>query len=102
MFSVSNVDIDPISPQLKGYIDLSSLAINAGLYVKIPLFPDIFLAGVAGNLKDGVTVSFNAVGVISGSARFYLKNTFDLWVHLQVSVFGQYFQGDFYLFTIPH
>jgi len=100
--NVSCVRVDPISRQLKGYIDLGNWTIDAGLYVRIPLFPDIFLARVAGNLKDGVTVGFNVVGIISGSARFYVKNTWELWVHLEVSIFGRFFQGDLLLFTIPH
>jgi hypothetical protein len=78
------------------------MAIDAGLYAKIPLFPEIQLARVQGNLRDGVTVSFNAAGIISGSARFYLQDTWELWVHLSVSIFGKEWDGDFYLLTIPH
>ena len=100
-FLVSNLCIGH-SRQLKGYIDTDSLEIDAELYIKIPFIPEIPLARVKGSLKNGVLVSFNVVGVIVGTARFYLKNTWEVWMYLDATILGKSIAKDIYLFTIPH
>lgn len=86
---------------MKGYIDLTTKEIDAALFVKIPLFPEIKLAEVKGNLQDGVTVSFSILdGKISGSATFYIKDKW-LWVKLSVTIFGKKYSGDWRLIPLP-
>ncbi|KAI0263223.1 hypothetical protein BC834DRAFT_323771 [Gloeopeniophorella convolvens] len=72
---------------LKGYIDLSTLEMDAILSARFP-FTDLTLAEVKGNLKDGIKVTFDIPRVISGSATFYVRDGW-VWMDLSVTIFGK-------------
>lgn len=73
--------------QLKGCIETDTLVIAATLSVKIPIWGSVDLAQVHGSLNDGVSVNFGISGILSGTARVYLKSKF-LWIDLSANVFG--------------
>ncbi|KAH9961178.1 hypothetical protein BJV74DRAFT_799846 [Russula compacta] len=83
---------------LKGWIDLTTLAISATLSVRIPIIGTHQIASVNGNLQNGVTVTFGIPGILSGSAKFYAKNKW-LYVDLSVTVFGK--KGSITIKLIP-
>ncbi|KAI0293862.1 hypothetical protein B0F90DRAFT_1642157 [Multifurca ochricompacta] len=72
--------------QLKGYVDKSTLEIDAAFSVKVPIIGSFQLAQVKGNLQDGVKVTFG-VSILHGDARFYYSAG---WIYLDLSatVFG--------------
>ncbi|KAI0263224.1 hypothetical protein BC834DRAFT_971496 [Gloeopeniophorella convolvens] len=72
---------------LKGYVDLTTLEIDATFSVRIPIIGTFKLAEVKGNLKDGVSVSFGISGILSGKATFYVRDGW-IWVDLSAEIFG--------------
>lgn len=86
--------------QLNGYVDLSTLKIDATFSVHIPIIGTHQIAGVNGNLKEGVKVSFALSHVLSGSAKFYLKNKW-LFLDLDAKVFGHNESISFHLIPLP-
>jgi hypothetical protein len=60
---------------------------QAELYATIPIYGRINLAPVNGDLKTGITVSFSADNIISGTAKFYLNGT-TVDVDISATVFG--------------
>ncbi|KAH9980396.1 hypothetical protein BJV74DRAFT_953171 [Russula compacta] len=85
---------------LNGYVDLSTLKIDATFSVHIPIIGTHQIAGVNGNLKEGVKVSFALNHVLSGSAKFYLKNKW-LYLDLDAKVFGHNESISFHLIPLP-
>jgi len=73
--------------KLKGYIDLKTTEIDANFSVKFPIIPEIRLAHVKGNLTQGVQVTFSIGSIVSGTAKFYIKDK-HLWVDLSAKVWG--------------
>lgn len=86
--------------QLNGFTDLSTLKCNATLSDHIPIIGTHQIAGVNGNLKDGITVSFSLSSVLSGSAKFYLNNKW-IYVELDAKVFGHNESISFHLIPLP-
>ncbi|KAI0295583.1 hypothetical protein B0F90DRAFT_1143885 [Multifurca ochricompacta] len=72
---------------LKGYVEKSTLEIDAAFSVKIPIIGTYQLAKVKGNITDGVKVTFG-VSVVRGDARFYYSNGW-IYVDLSATVFGK-------------
>ncbi|KAH9959369.1 hypothetical protein BJV74DRAFT_788840, partial [Russula compacta] len=73
--------------QLKGSINLSTLSISATFSVRVPILGTFTLANLNGNLNDGVSVTFGVSGILSGTAKFYVKDKW-LYVDLSATVFG--------------
>jgi hypothetical protein len=86
------------SCQLKGYIEAD--VIDATFSVMFPLLPEITLAHVHGDLNKGVEVTFSIGSIVSGTARFYLKDKW-LWLDLSAKVWGQPF-GPVSIRLIPY
>ncbi|KAI0263240.1 hypothetical protein BC834DRAFT_888187, partial [Gloeopeniophorella convolvens] len=60
---------------------------DAFLSAKSP-FGELRLAEVKGNLKDGIKVTFDIPGILSGTATFYVRDGW-VWIDLSVTVFGK-------------
>ncbi|KAH9962526.1 hypothetical protein BJV74DRAFT_990920 [Russula compacta] len=72
---------------LRGSINLSTLSISASFLVRIPLLGTITLASLNGSLLEGVSVTFGISGILSGTAKFYVRDKW-LYVDLSATVFG--------------
>jgi len=94
-----DIPIGPVIIQLRGYIDLSSLACDIAVYVKFPIVPPISLGRLQGNLKDGITISVGAGGV-SGSITLYIRDKY-LWIKFRLEIFGKVFESEFRLIPVP-
>ncbi|KAK7026031.1 hypothetical protein VNI00_015749 [Paramarasmius palmivorus] len=95
-----NVEIDiPLGPvilQLRGYFDLTTLEADISVYVKVPLLPAIKLGEFKGNLRDGITITVGASGILAGSITLYVKDGW-LWIKFSLEVFGQTYDAEFKL-----
>ncbi|KAI0263228.1 hypothetical protein BC834DRAFT_888118 [Gloeopeniophorella convolvens] len=60
---------------------------DAFLSARFPLIENLPLAEVKGNLKDGIKVTFDISGILSGSATFYVRDGW-VWIDLSATVFG--------------
>jgi hypothetical protein len=93
---------DTIREQLEGFVDLKTLAINATLYVRVPLWGRVQISAFLGNLKVGVSLNIKEL-VATGTVVFTLVNSSvvqaDVNLHVQ-------FVGDLadnsVLFNLPY
>ncbi|KAK0494774.1 hypothetical protein EDD18DRAFT_283393 [Armillaria luteobubalina] len=88
--------------RLRGYIDTTSLAFQLEALLHIPILGDISLGEISGSLKDGVTLAIGISGIATGSLRFYLQNTWDLYVDIGLDTIVGDWHTTVFLFTIPH
>ncbi|KAJ7624777.1 hypothetical protein FB45DRAFT_86758 [Roridomyces roridus] len=77
---------------LKGWIDRSTLEMEATFSIKVASRSPYPLAQVKGNLKRGIPISFGIRHIVSGKANFYLTGDWSsgLWLNvaLSASAFG--------------
>lgn len=85
--------------QLKGYLDVTDLAVEINVYAKFPIFPGIFLGQLKGNLNDGVSISFSLPG-IAGDVTLFARDG-ALWIRFSLTVLGETYSAEFELFPIP-
>ncbi|CAE6421725.1 unnamed protein product [Rhizoctonia solani] len=82
-------------------VDLDNLSVTLEAYVQVPFHGRVKLGSVKGTLKDGVTLSFNAL-VAKGFVSVFLKNGNELWIKYEVSSrFFPTIKGEHKIATLP-
>ncbi|KAJ5506827.1 hypothetical protein LT330_007836 [Penicillium expansum] len=80
---------------VSGYVDTGTYEASISVSVL-----GISLGTLSGSLKTGISVTVNLIAV-KGEVRFYLKNSNELWVHLDLSVvFDGHYVDDVKIITV--
>jgi len=82
----------------KGTINIIDLSIYVEIGVTVPFIGYVKITSVKGNLKEGVTISFD-VAVASGSVTFFLRNGNELWIRYKFSALGASYSGESKILT---